>query len=564
MEHEKISEARPTRREFIAYAGAASAGLLVAGCGGGGGGSNGSNPKQVVASMVDPSRSVGARSFNDALAFPGLASTLYPEMKTLAAAGTAATPILAAQLADTSVDGTETADNARALVAFAMELGGDPAAIAPLRTYLDRAKDINPVPYISVQVGAHALAVLSGQTNQLVDFYSYDRVKQVIAGAAGRMQTRHALYTNPVTPGATPTLIPEPDGHCHRLAPRPLGWGLPELTPQQIQDRADEVTKGTAWEPFAQGRPATNAFSVFTDPIEIVKPATRSYQCHSWTFRPDDTVLPDLTQRYLLFGGWVPAILSQEGYADVTTNPAQWAVGDAVVFTDKVQPAALSQWVVHHSGRLSQLGTSLDDPNLRYHCKWSETHPEIISSVRDSRRLGNYKYCYVLKRAAIHFRFKSFDTSKATYSQRFQKQTFYTLDATINGTVSVTDYPQDIYFLPGALYATAPFTIRHQGTATVNTNTGNAETIVASVVANVPNGSSDGFFNPGIIQQNFGPVTTGSQPIDLSLQTTLTLAASAYANAPTITLLVSGLASLTPASDLSPGEGDITIIYERV
>jgi hypothetical protein len=190
-----------------------------------------------------------------------------------------------------------------------------------------------------------------------------------------------------------PNLLAVEISHNHVLLPKPEGWGTVEWTAAEAQALADEIYNRD--KPPPPGAVA-GAWAVMTDPIEIVKPASHTYQCHTWTFRPEDTVLADLNQRYLLFGESVPTLLEQEGYADVTDIPSRWKVGDVVVFAKAPMTGSPSSaWAVTHTGRLVQTAGSLDDPALRYHSKWSMAHPEVVTSVRDTRRMPHLSHCKI-------------------------------------------------------------------------------------------------------------------------------------------------------------------------
>ena len=163
------------------------------------------------------------------------------------------------------------------------------------------------------------------------------------------------------------------------------------------------------------------------------------------------------------------------------------------------------------------------------------------------------------------FRFKNFDTGKASYTQQFQQTGIHAVDAAIMGAVSMPDAPQEIV-LTGTGVTNAAFKVRHNGTVTVNYSvTFDPQIVKVSALANLPNVPTSNAFNlfhPAQVEQDFA--TAGSsRSFDVTLQATLTLRDTDFANAQTITLHGSGVASLSPAADLAPGQGEIIAIYER-
>lgn len=123
----------------------------------------------------------------------------------------------------------------------------------------------------------------------------------------------------------------------------------------------------------------------FEDPIKVLESSSRSYCCHSWTFRPEDTTLLDLYQRYHISGDQADKILANEGYHNITAYPQLWREGDVILFR-KFDPRTNID-LPRHTGWISSLGPSSAYPNFRFKSKWSMFHPVVDVSVRDALRV---------------------------------------------------------------------------------------------------------------------------------------------------------------------------------
>lgn len=360
-----------SRRDFLAFA-AATAGLL-SGCGGGGGAGGGtpSEAQQQVDALAAPGRSVGVESFTDNINFSVLAPVLYPEVQALIALGNAAADTLGAWLSDRKRDGTDDGDRTRALAAFVLEQTDAVSVIPALRDYVARAsRQFDRLPFYSVQAATHALAVLTGQAALVKSLYSYDQVQAVLEGAGVRVSrpsaSRGTVLTRPVRPTAAGRAIE----HLHAVGPQvPPAWSTTEVHPLKAQNLKDTIT--TPLEPFSR----------FRDPVQLLSEPSHSFCCHSWALRREDTERPDLAERYHIYGESVPVVIEDEGYLDITEKPDRWRITDLIVFYKS------SGGLPMHTGRLSFLGASLDDPNLRFTSKWSIVHPILNTSVRDCMML---------------------------------------------------------------------------------------------------------------------------------------------------------------------------------
>ena len=312
-----------------------------------------------IDALAVPGRSLGVESFTDNDSLSVFAPLVFSEVEALLPLGPGAADPLIATFTDTKLDGTEDGDRVRALAAFVLEQWGASAALPGLRAYLKSALAQTEPPFFSIETATHAVAVLSGQTANVRGLYGYDEVAAVAmgAGSGGSALTVTTSKGNVVE-------------HRHLIGPQvpPASWTA-DFNPGLVQARNEVFTM------------RLDGIAAFEDPIMVLEDATRSYDCHSFTFRREDTQLPDLTQRYHILGESVPTLLADEGYTDVTASPASWKPGDVVVFYKKEGGTPT------HTGRLSFGGTGLGDPNLRFTSKWSVTLPVVNVSVRDCMKL---------------------------------------------------------------------------------------------------------------------------------------------------------------------------------
>lgn len=326
--------------------------VVLMACGSGGGERQ---AREHLAALLVPQRSLGVESFNGADSLAAVASALYPEVDALVALGAAAVPPLREVLADVTLDGTDDGDRVRALVALVLERGGAVSAVPDLLDYVRRGLSVDPVPFFSLQAATHAVAVLSGE-GATKSLYGRDEVVALTGVRSGALELLTAKGS--------------PIEHQHLIGPAvPPAWWTDDFTPSLAQARDDVFTQ------------KLDGIATFEDPITLVAGSTRSYDCHSWTFREPDTRLADLAARYHILGESVETILADEGWVEVTATPSSWRLGDVVVFY-KVEGETPT-----HTGRLSALGATLTDPALRFTSKWSVTLPVVDVSVRDCTRL---------------------------------------------------------------------------------------------------------------------------------------------------------------------------------
>ncbi len=325
--------------------------------------------KKQVESLAVPQKSIGVEAFSDNNGLTVLGPLAFPEVAALLPLGVAgAEPVLAA-LADPKLDGTPEGDRLRALMAFVLEQWNATTAVPALRAYGARVIATPDRAFFSLQTTAHAIAVLSGQAGRVRSLYNVAEVQSILAGTAARIAGTAARIA-----GTAARIIPTTMGtaidHEHLIGPAiPFAWWQTDYTPAEVAQKQEFFEK------------KMDGLAKFEDPITILEPATRSYDCHSFTFRRGDTQLADLNERYHILGEAVPVILKDEGYIDVTTSPATWRPGDVVVFYKT------AGGVPTHTGRLSFGGTGLEDPQLRFTSKWSVYHPVINVSVRDCMKL---------------------------------------------------------------------------------------------------------------------------------------------------------------------------------
>ena len=343
------------------------AALLALACGACGGGDSGSptgtglgSPEDQIASLRAPGRSAEVELCGDIGALSDFGEWIYPEVRALLQLGAGSIDVLVATLSDPALDGHEDGDRVRALAASVLEQMGASAVLPALTAYLARAnEEHDPHPFFSTQAAAHAVAALAGLPHLVQSRYSYQEVQAVLAAAPSFAAPN--FVTAPIV-----TVKGRPIKHARLLGPTkpPARWTR-EFNAGEMQQRRDY------WEQ------KLGIIGNFEDPIIILEEATRSYDCHSYTFRYEDTRLPDLFDRYHIHSEAVPVLLEDEYFENITATPSRWAVGDVVVF--RKAPGAIPT----HTGRLSQVGTSLDDPNLRFANKFSMTHPVLDISVRD-------------------------------------------------------------------------------------------------------------------------------------------------------------------------------------
>jgi hypothetical protein len=300
-----------------------------------------------------------------------VAQTLYPEVQSLINLKSDSTAALLKVLSDPTLDGTEDGDRIRALVAYILEDARAYSAVEPLTHYLRRAfTEIQPIPFISIQTGMHAWAVLTGHHDLIRGLYDYDTVAAFVAGSHPSLQSEVLKHTLPTSNNKADI------GHTHvivDLPNLPRNYFRTDFTPNE-KAGFDDVFNSK------QGKIAP-----FEDPIKVLESSSRSYCCHSWTFRPGDTTLPDLYQRYHISGDQVDKILANEGYINITAYPQRWREGDVILFR-RFDPRTNID-LPRHTGRISSLGPSSAYPDFRFTSKWSMFHPVVDVSVRDALRV---------------------------------------------------------------------------------------------------------------------------------------------------------------------------------
>jgi hypothetical protein len=328
------------------------------------------SPEELIAAIDVPERTISVEMFSDNNNLPAFADELFPELESLRAHGVDAVSALTDVLDDVSLDTFEDSDRLRALVALALERIGDSSAVPSLVGYVERAKlQHDPVMFFSAQAAVHALAVLTGQTSLVRGLYDAVTLEQVLAGATGLLVPIPWTFAMPMH--VLPSTAGNEIDHAHLVGPGnvpPNGWPA-DFDPGIRQARDELVTL------------KQDGFALFEDPIVLLESATRTYDCHSFTFRRGDNYLAEPTDRYHIYGEAVPGILADEGYTDITDKPFLWRAGDAIVFY-KEQGGTPT-----HTGRLSGIGSSFADPDLRFVSKWSVTLPVIDVSVRDCMKL---------------------------------------------------------------------------------------------------------------------------------------------------------------------------------
>lgn len=331
--------------------------VLASGCGGGGDPS--AQAQRQLEALAAPGRVAGVSLANDNDTLSVLAPSLYPEVQQLLQLGAGGNDRLIAALADPALDANPDGDRVRALAAFVLEQNRAMAAVPALLAHLTRSFPMAEERFSSMQAAAHALAVLRGQTALVKSLYGLDKIQTLMSPTAAIVQ---------------PLVIRTKRGreieHEHLIGPN-----MPPASRKEDFPAFAVADLREFWEQKKDG------LSKFEDPVQVIDDATWSFDCHSWTFRRDDTRLPDKTQRYHILGESVPTILEDEGYVDVTAVPAQWRITDAIVFYKAAGGTPT------HTGRLSFVGKNLSDPELRFTSKWSVSHPTVNVSVRDAMKL---------------------------------------------------------------------------------------------------------------------------------------------------------------------------------
>ena len=351
-------------RRWQAKVAALAAALVAVGGSGCGSENQSATAQEQLEALSAPERTAGVELATDNNALSVMAPSVYPEVRELLRIGAGGNEKLIAALSDPKLDGGEDGDRVRALVAFVLEQNRASAAVPALRAHLLKSMAAPERAFFSMQAAAHALAVLSGQSGLVKSLYGLDIITSLLTtgspGSALIVQSALVVQTT-----RRREIL-----HEHLIGPKvPPAWYKTDHTPSNVA-RLREF-----WETKDDG------LAMFEDPILVVEDATWSFDCHSWTFRRDDTRLPDLTQRYHILGEAVPTILEDEGYLDVTAVPEQWSVTDVVVFYKTLGG------VPTHTGRLSSVGKGLTDANLRFTSKWSVSHPTVNVSVRDCSKL---------------------------------------------------------------------------------------------------------------------------------------------------------------------------------
>jgi hypothetical protein len=350
-------------------------------CGGGGDGSSGgggggdttatAQAESYVSALKQPGYSRAVGFFTDNCNLPVVAQTLYPEVQSLINLQSDSTAALLKVLSDPTLDGTEDGDRIRALVAYILEDTRAYSAVEPLANYLRRAfTEIQPIPFISIQAGMHAWAVLTGHDDLIRGLYDYDTVAAFVAGSHPSLQGEVLKHTLPTSNNKADI------GHTHIIV------DLPNLPPNFYRTDFTPDEKAAFDDVFKSKQ---DKIAPFEDPIQVLRSSSRSYCCHSWTFRPEDTTLPNLYQRYHIAGDNVDKILANEGYHNITAYPQLWREGDVILFRSLDPKTNID--LPRHTGRISTLGASIQDRNFRFTSKWSMFHPVVDVSVRDALRV---------------------------------------------------------------------------------------------------------------------------------------------------------------------------------
>jgi hypothetical protein len=339
--------------------------------GGGGGGDATAQAESYVSALKQPGYSRAVDFFTDNCNLPVVAQTLYPEVQSLINLKSDSTAALLKVLSDPTLDGTEDGDRIRALVAYILEDTRAYSAVEPLANYLRRAfTEIQPIPFISIQAGMHAWAVLTGHDDLIRGLYDYDTVAAFVAGSHPSLQSEVLKHTLPTSNNQADI------GHTHIIV------DLPVLPKNYYQTDFTPEKKAALDNVFYLKQ---DKIAPFQDPIKVLESSSRSYCCHSWTFRPQDTTLPDLYQRYHISGDQVDKILANEGYINITAYPQRWREGDVILFR-RFDPTTNID-LPRHTGRISSLGPSSAYPDFRFTSKWSMFHPVVDVSVRDALRV---------------------------------------------------------------------------------------------------------------------------------------------------------------------------------